>query len=366
MEKTRVQCQNIQLSYGETHVLRDVSLTVEPGEFFALLGPSGSGKSTLLRLIAGFNRPNAGRILIGNRDVSGVPPWKRNVGMVFQNYALWPHMTVAQNVAFGLEERRLPREEIQLKTYAALKLVGLDEFHARWPSQLSGGQQQRVALARTLAIEPQVLLLDEPLSNLDARLRVQMRRELKRLHESLGITTIFVTHDQEEAMTICDRIAVMDEGRVQQIGTPTELFDHPVNRFVAQFVGSVNLFEGMVQSDGPGLKFSSPTLGECHLPGGVVTGKSLDVELAFRPHAVAFETGPGSSADDALKLEGRIETAEFLGESMRYEIRVNNAIVISDQPHLRGGERLPQGTPVRILVPARELRLLPGMPRQTS
>ncbi|MEO5692674.1 MAG: ABC transporter ATP-binding protein, partial [Usitatibacter sp.] len=241
MEQVRVEARNIELSYGKTRVLRDVSLTVEPGEFFALLGPSGSGKSTLLRLIAGFNQHQSGQLLIGGRDVTGTPPWKRNVGMVFQNYALWPHMTVAKNVAFGLEERKLPRDEVKRRAEAALELVGLTGYGDRRPNQLSGGQQQRVALARTLAIEPQVLLLDEPLSNLDARLRVQMRRELLRLHRRLGITTIFVTHDQEEAMTICDRIAVLEQGVIQQIGTPLELFDRPVNRFVAQFVGSVNL-----------------------------------------------------------------------------------------------------------------------------
>ncbi len=262
MEKVKVEAHNIELSYGATKVLRDISLAVLPGEFFALLGPSGSGKSTLLRLIAGFNPHQSGRLLIGGKDVTGIPPWKRNVGMVFPNYALWPHMTVAQNVAFGLEERKLARESVRQRTDAALELVGLTGYGSRRPSQLSGGQQQRVALARTLAIEPQVLLLDEPLSNLDAKLRVQMRHELLRLHQRLGITTIFVTHDQEEAMTICDRIAVMDQGVIQQIGTPIELFDHPLNRFVAQFVGSVNLFEGDLRAG----RFASPTLGECALP----------------------------------------------------------------------------------------------------
>ena len=183
--------------------------------------------------------------------------------MVFQNYALWPHMTVARNVAFGLEERKLPREEVRRRTDAALELVGLAGYGDRRPNQLSGGQQQRVALARTLAIEPQVLLLDEPLSNLDAKLRVQMRQELQRLHKRLGITTIFVTHDQEEAMTICDRIAVMDQGVIQQIGSPVELFDHPVNRFVAEFVGSVNLYEGSASTATARLVFASPALGEC-------------------------------------------------------------------------------------------------------
>ena len=351
MEQVRVEAQNIELSYGATKVLRGISFTVEPGEFFALLGPSGSGKSTLLRLIAGFNRHQAGRLLIGGRDITGIPPWKRNVGMVFQNYALWPHMTVTRNVAFGLEERELPRTEVRRRTDAVLELVGLTGYGDRRPNQLSGGQQQRVALARTLAIEPQVLLLDEPLSNLDAKLRVQMRQELLRLHQRLGITTIFVTHDQEEALTLCDRIAVMDQGVIQQIGSPVELFDHPANRFVAQFVGSVNLYEGEFR-DG---KFLSPALGIVTLPASMASDARSAGHLAFRPHAVRFNE---ASAAEGLQLEGRVTGAEFLGEFMRYEIRVNQAIVTADQPHVRGTDRIPEGTSLRLSVPARELRLI--------
>jgi len=354
MEKVKVEAQNIELSFGATKVLRDISLSVEPGEFFALLGPSGSGKSTLLRLIAGFSRQQAGRLLIGGRDVSGIPPWKRNVGMVFQNYALWPHMTVAQNVAFGLQERRLPREDVRRKTEAALDLVGLTGFGTRRPNQLSGGQQQRVALARTLAVEPQVLLLDEPLSNLDARLRIQMRRELLRLHKRLGITTIFVTHDQEEALTICDRIAVMDQGVIQQIGTPVELFDRPSNRFVAQFVGSINLFEGAIKRIGGKWVFSSPLLGDWTLPSSIANAERSAVELAFRPHAVRLN----EEATDGLQMEGRVEGGEFLGEFMRYEVRVNSAVVIADQPHHRGLERMRSGTLVRLNLPSPEIRLM--------
>ena len=355
MDAVKVEASHIELSYGATRVLRDVSITVEPGEFYALLGPSGSGKSTLLRLVAGFNRQQSGTLLIGGRDVADVPPWKRNVGMVFQNYALWPHMTVERNVAFGLEERRLARDEVRRKAGAALELVGLSGYGDRRPNQLSGGQQQRVALARTLAIEPQVLLLDEPLSNLDAKLRVQMRRELRRMHEQLGITTIFVTHDQEEALTMCDRIAVMDQGVVRQVGTPNELFDHPSNRFVAQFVGSVNLFEGAIRRDRQRWIFASPVLGEVGLPDDLVTEDCARVEIAFRPHAVDFE---GQAAADALELDGVIHGGEFLGEFMRYEVRAQGAVVIADRPHRRGEPALARGTPVRMSVPAREVRLI--------
>ncbi|MEO5882773.1 MAG: ABC transporter ATP-binding protein [Caldimonas sp.] len=359
MEAVRVEARNIQLSYGSTPVLRDISLTVEPGEFFAILGPSGSGKSTLLRLIAGFNQHQAGQLLVGGKDITGVVPWKRNVGMVFQNYALWPHMTVARNVAFGLEERRLPRDQVHRRTAAALELVGLTGFGERRPGQLSGGQQQRVALARTLAIEPQVLLLDEPLSNLDAKLRLQMRHELLALHRRLGITTIFVTHDQEEAMTICDRIAVMDHGVIQQVGTPIELFDEPANRFVAGFVGSVNLFEGELREGG---RFVSPTLGECRWPGIAASREPGPACIAFRPHAVRLVESTAAPADPdsatGLDFDGAIAGAEFLGDSVRYEVQVGVARVIAEQPHRRGGVRWPDGTAVRLRIPADELRLV--------
>ena len=355
MKPVGVDIRQVALSFGATQVLKDISVSVAPGEFFALLGPSGSGKSTLLRLIAGFNQHQSGEVLIGGKDVTGTPPWKRNVGMVFQNYALWPHMTVAQNVAFGLEERKLARAQIRDKVQAALDLVGLADYAARRPGQLSGGQQQRVAIARTLAIEPQVLLLDEPLSNLDARLRVQTRQELVKLQRRLGITTIFVTHDQIEALTTCHRVAVMDAGVIQQVGTPMELFDFPVNRFVAQFVGSVNLFAGTYRREGGLLRFASPTLGDIALPAGVEPPPG-DFDLAFRPHAVRIGEANASGSDIALR--GAVENAEFLGEFLRYEIRVSQATVTADIPHARGQEPIATGSPVTLAVPASELRFV--------
>ena len=235
-----VDIEGVNLSYGTNHVLKDVSLAIQPGELFAFLGPSGCGKTTLLRLIAGFNQADTGHVRIGGKEITDLPPWKRDVGMVFQSYALWPHMTVRRNVAFGLEERGVKRAEVERRVEAALGLVGLAHLADRRPSQLSGGQQQRVAVARTVAVEPKVLLLDEPLSNLDAKMRVQVRRELRDLQQRLGLTTIFVTHDQEEANTICDRIAVMSDGVVQQVGTPMELYERPANLFVAnrEFLGA--------------------------------------------------------------------------------------------------------------------------------
>mgnify|MGYP000084106543 FL=1 len=357
MKSVAIDIRNIALSFGSTSVLKDINLRIEPGEFFALLGPSGSGKSTLLRLIAGFNQHQRGELLIDGKDVTGTAPWLRNIGMVFQSYALWPHMTVAQNVAFGLEARKLPSAEIRKKVQEALELVDLGGLAERRPGQLSGGQQQRVAIARTLAIEPQVLLLDEPLSNLDAKLRTQTRHELVELQRRLGLTTIFVTHDQEEALTTCHRIAVMDQGVIQQVGSPMDLFDFPVNRFVAQFVGSINLFSGRFQTEGDRLRFVSPTLGEVVLPSGLVL-QATSMDLAFRPHAVRFASDRLSDLDENLALNGTIVSAEFLGEAFRYDVRVGQAIVRADISHSRGKTALKPGSEVHLRIPAQELRFV--------
>jgi len=357
MKPVAVAVENVALHFGATQVLRDINLKVEPGEFFALLGPSGSGKSTLLRLIAGFNRNQAGRVLIDGHDVSAVPPWQRNVGMVFQNYALWPHMTVAQNIAFGLEERRLPTADIKRRVAAVVELVELNGLEQRRPGQLSGGQQQRVAIARTLAIEPQLLLLDEPLSNLDAKLRLQTRQELKKLQRRLNITTLFVTHDQEEALTTCDRIAVLDQGVIQQVGTPLALFDHPQNRFVSQFIGSTNLFAGQFLAGDTGPSFASPALGLLALP-SVLVAPSEPSEMAFRPHAVRLCSAEQPALAGHLQLSGVVHHQEFLGAFLRYEVRVGSALVLADQAHVRGQPSLPLGTAVSLLIPATEIRFI--------
>ena len=356
MNKVKVEAQNIAVSYGSTVVLRDIDLVVEPGEFFALLGPSGSGKSTLLRLIAGFNHARSGRLLIDGADVSNVPPWSRNVGMVFQNYALWPHMSVRQNVAFGLEERRLPRAEIARKVEAALALVDLAGYASRRPAQLSGGQQQRVALARTLAVEPQVLLLDEPLSNLDAKLRVQMRTELRALQRKLGITTIFVTHDQEEALTTADRIAVMHHGVIQQVGTPLALFDDPANRFVADFVGSINLLPGRIERSADGAAiFDSPVLGRFAVAHGTTARDAA--EVAIRPHTLALAAARGDSS--RVWIEGTIAEREFVGEFIRYAVHVRSARLIADMPHYIGRAAYERGTAIFVGVDPAQVRILP-------
>ncbi len=355
-----IEIEGVNLAYGDNVVLRDVTLSIAPGEFFALLGPSGSGKSTLLRLIAGFNRANHGRVQLAGVDVAALPPWERDVGMVFQNYALWPHLSVADNVAFGLEERRWPKERIRERVREVLELVSLSGYDKRRPGQLSGGQQQRVAIARTLAIEPAVLLLDEPLSNLDAKLRASTGLELKKLQRRLGLTTVFVTHDQQEAMTIADRLAVLDGGVIQQIGTPRELFDSPVNRFVAEFVGSINLYPGRIDGAGSARRgIDVAGIGAGSLPGGRV-GPPMSVRdgaalIAFRPHAVHLDEARGG---DGFAFEADVVESEFIGEFVRYELRAAEAKVVADLPHARLREVLPPGRRARFFVPESEILVL--------
>jgi iron(III) transport system ATP-binding protein len=328
-----VDIQGVNLSYGANHVLKGVDLAIRPGEFFAFLGPSGCGKTTLLRLIAGFNQADTGRVLIGGKEISDLPPWKRDVGMVFQSYALWPHMTVARNVAFGLEERGVGRDEVKRRVAIALDLVGLGHLAERRPSQLSGGQQQRVAVARTVAVEPKVLLLDEPLSNLDAKMRVQVRRELRDLQQRLGLTTIFVTHDQEEANTICDRIAVMNDGTVQQVGTPMELYERPANLFVANFLGTANILDGKVVGAGAERHFAIE--GGIRLPLAPDTLVPEGAKLVFRPQHASL-TGPAASAGDGLALPCVVAHREFLGASVRYGVRIGTTEVAVDMPFQSG------------------------------
>jgi iron(III) transport system ATP-binding protein len=349
MTGSGVEVEGVTFGYGGTRVLEDVSLDVRRGEFFAFLGPSGSGKTTLLRLIAGFGLPERGRITIGGRDATRLPPWARNVGLVFQSYALWPHMTVAENVAFGLEQRKVPRAEREARARAALDLVGLAHLIDRRPAQLSGGQQQRVAIARTLAIEPEVLLLDEPLSNLDAGLRAGVRQELVELQRRLGLTTILVTHDQEEANAAADRMAVLDGGRVLQTGTPTQLYDHPANLFVAGFLGRANLIEGEVR-DGA---FHAGEVCFALAP-GVVPGPGT---LALRPQGIRILRDAAEAAD----LAARVVHSEFLGGHVRYALEVSGGLRLTvDEPHLRGNPPLPPGAAVRLAIDAGQGDVLRG------
>lgn len=345
-----IQIEDLHLSFGTTEVLRGVDMVIKPGEFYAFLGPSGSGKSTLLRAIAGFGPAPVGRVLIDGRDITKLSPWKRNVGMVFQSYALWPHMSVWANVAFGLEEQKLPRKEIGKRVEAALELVGLLHLVNRMPSQLSGGQQQRVALARTIVVEPDVLLLDEPLSNLDAGLRVQMRRELLSLQRKLGLTTIFVTHDQEEANTTADRMAVLDGGVIQQIGTPQELYDKPANRFVAKFLGTANIIDGTLHRSKNGDTFRINSGEVLSLNGNEAVGTSL----ILRPQNI--EIVEDSDATDLIT--GKVKHREFLGSQTRYLVEAAGSELIIDQKHIGGVDWYEPGMEVNIRINTQNAVLL--------
>jgi iron(III) transport system ATP-binding protein len=287
-------------------------------------------------------------VLIGGEDVSRLPPWKRDVGMVFQSYALWPHLTVRRNVAFGLEERKVPRREVAQRVAAALDLVGMTGFAERLPSQLSGGQQQRVAVARTIVVEPKVLLLDEPLSNLDAKLRSQVRRELRDLQQRLGITAIFVTHDQEEANTMCDRIAVMRDGVVQQVGTPIELYERPANLFVASFLGTANILKGEVIGSGTERTFVT---GGIRLPVPPSAAIPAGARMVFRPQDARID--PDASGMTAVP--GTIGHREFLGSTVRYGVRVSDTEITVDAPFHSGDPLHESGANVTVGVPSRSL-----------
>lgn len=359
LEKVSVECKNIALAYGKTEVLRDINLLIEPGEFFALLGPSGSGKSTLLRLIAGFNQHKKGELLIGGKDITGTPPWKRDLGMVFQSYALWPHMTIWENVAFGLVERKEDKRSITSKVGEALELVGLTEYAMRRPNQLSGGQQQRVALARTIVVRPKVLLLDEPLSNLDKKLRVTMREELRSLQQRLGITTIFVTHDQEEAMTTADRMAVLNHGVLQQIGSPPALYDYPANQFVANFVGTTNLLQGDVTDiNGDKIQFHAYGIGDMSLPKMSEIPHRGPCMISFRPHCVKLAVKDAPTDNSHVWLDGKVHNCEFLGEFVRYRIQVGDIRITTDRHHFAGLNMLPIGADVKIGLDTTQIRYL--------
>ena len=329
-----IRVADVVKRFGAVLAVDRADLTVADGELFTLLGPSGCGKTTLLRLLAGFYQPDAGLIRFGDRIVNGLAPYERNIGMVFQNYALWPHMTVAQNVSYGLRLRKRPAAEIRARLDQALRKVNLAGLEARYPGQLSGGQQQRVALARALVLEPDILLLDEPLSNLDAKIRVQVRAEIRTLQQELSITTIYVTHDQEEALSMSDRVAVMQDGRVLQVGVPRELYERPRTRFVADFVGTNNLLDGQVVEENGAELIVKTSLGPLFaIAGAAVAGPCV---LAIRPENIAIAQAGGGTVrrpDDGARLAsgraataagnvvaGRVALISYLGNTLRYDI----------------------------------------------
>lgn len=315
--------RNLSKRFGQTLAVRDFNLEVERGEFVSFLGPSGCGKTTTLRMIAGFETPSSGSIILDGVDITFLPPNRRHIGMVFQSYALFPNLTVADNIAFGLKVAKRPPEEIRKTVGEMLDLIRLSDFENRYPYQLSGGQQQRVALARALAIQPRVLLLDEPLSALDAKIRVELRSEIRRIQQTLGITAIYVTHDQEEALSLSDRVVVMYEGKIEQVGTPFEVYNYPQTRFVASFIGQLNLIPVTVEDPQRGLvRFGNSLLQVDPAPH---LNRGQTVTLALRPEEMNLGHIEGRN-----HVEGRVLDVMFLGAIVRVRVDLQGREVLAD------------------------------------
>lgn len=328
MSEAKIDIENVSKRYGETLAVDDISLSVAEGEFLALLGPSGSGKSTTLRMLAGFEQPTSGTISLDGRSLAGVPPHKRDTSMVFQDYALFPHMTVKQNVAFGLKRQGVSGDEIDRRVDESLELVDMAAFKDRSPGTLSGGQQQRVATARSLATEPEVLLLDEPLGALDKKLRDQIKVDFARLQDRLDITTVYVTHNQEEALTMADRIAVMNQGHLEQVGTPTEVYERPETRFVSDFIGDANFIEGTLRQE------NGQTILEAHGTELLVadSGRKRDGVVFVRPEKMSLVGDDASlvAGDVENTVEGVVEQVLFIGSKKRYYVSVDETEYLID------------------------------------
>jgi putative spermidine/putrescine transport system ATP-binding protein len=350
----RLSIDGIRKRYGEVDAIREVTLDVADGEFVVLLGPSGCGKTTTLRVVAGFAEPDAGSVALGERDITRLPPWKRNAGLVFQNYALFPHLSVAQNVAFGLEMRKVGTAETARRVGDALQLVRLEHLAQRLPRQLSGGQQQRVALARALVFHPDVLLLDEPLSNLDAKLRQDVRVEIRELQRKLGLTTVMVTHDQEEALTMADRLVVMQDGAVRQVGTQQDLYERPCDRFVAAFVGRSTFIEGEIEAPGRFRSHGGLSLACTAATLGPAT-------LALRPERMLIEAAPQAAVDN--NLPGVVEFVSYLGATVDMHVRISAKERVVVQIPNRAGQLVPKvGQQVQVAWLAANGIVFPGSP----
>jgi len=345
-----LEIKNITKKYGDNIAVDNVDLTIYEGEIFALLGSSGCGKSTLLRMIAGFENPTSGSILLDGEDIIGVPPYKRHLNMMFQSYALFPHMTVGQNIAFGLKQEKLPKKVIEERVDKMLKLVHMEEYVNRKPNQLSGGQRQRVALARSLAKQPKLLLLDEPMGALDKKLREQMRLELVNIIESVGVTCIMVTHDQEEAMTMAERIAIMNRGEFIQVGSPRQIYENPNCCFAAEFIGSVNMFESTLVTSGPevGSIIRCKDLEhDIHLDLDVDLDDGMEVTVAIRPEKIYIEkTQPVDEDGKLLKdnyTTGIVTEIAYMGDISIYHVKLNSGkVVITTLPNV---DRFNKGLP---------------------
>jgi putative spermidine/putrescine transport system ATP-binding protein len=343
MSLLHLTLENLTKTYGTVTAVDEVSLAVAEGEFLSLLGPSGCGKTTTLRMIAGFVAPTAGAIALDGQPITTLPPYRRGMGVVFQNYALFPHLNVFDNVVFGLQMARVPKAEATKRVERALALVRLDGYGKRRIRELSGGQQQRVALARALVIEPTVLLLDEPLSNLDAKLREELRREIREIQRELGITSLFVTHDQVEALTMSDRIAVLNAGRVEQVGTPEDVYERPASRFVADFIGRANFLPAeVVGSDGAASQLAIGNAGNALVPQRLPVGKP--VNLMLRPHRIRLEHADGEGF-----LRGRVAGITYLGDLIQYEVDLGGTRLTAEQASGGlGAVRFAAGDEVRV------------------
>lgn len=362
-EDAYVRFDRVQKSYdGETLVVKDLNLDIAKGEFITLLGPSGSGKTTCLMMLAGFEPATHGEIFLDGRPINNVPPHKREIGMVFQNYALFPHMTVWENLAFPLQVRKLPKSDIEKKIGRALDMVQMSQFGGRRPAQLSGGQQQRIALARALVFEPQLVLMDEPLGALDKQLREHMQYEIKHIHENLGVTVVYVTHDQSEALTMSDRVAVFNDGVIQQLSTPDVLYEEPENSFVAQFIGENNKLTGTVKSLG------NDGLCQVEIEGGhVVEALAVAVDqvgapttLSLRPERVEINPDEGATAN---RLEGRIEELIYLGDHIRTRMSVaGHDDFIVKVPNTHGHKIIKEGETAMVGWASQDCRALDPMP----
>ena len=356
-----LQIEAVTKRYGGVVALAEVSLAIQGGEFFTLLGPSGCGKTTLLRCVAGFLAPDGGRISCNGERLDRLPAHKRDIGMVFQNYAIFPHLSAFENVAYGLRARRVAAAEIGRRALEALQLVQMEALADRRPDQLSGGQQQRVALARAMAIRPRLLLMDEPLSNLDAKLRVEMRTEIRRLQRELGITTVYVTHDQEEALAISERLAVMNAGRVEQVGFPWDVYQAPSSAFVAQFIGSSNSLTGTVLGQAAG--WTCVDVAGWRLQARPTGGAGRRVLAVFRPEAVTLLAGETPAAGPTVG-EGEVVSREFLGAVLRYRLRLPGGHLIHLDEHRPAAATLKtEGARVRFLVRPEDVLLFPAEER---
>ena len=348
-----ISIRDLRVAYGANQVLKGIDLAIAPGSFVALLGPSGCGKTTLLRTLSGFTPASGGSISVKGRDILHEPPERRDMAMVFQSYALWSHMNVAQNMGYGLKLRRVPREEISRRVDGLLQMLGLEGFGERPVTELSGGQRQRVALGRALAVEPQILLLDEPLSNLDARIRLQMRHEIRTIQRQLGVTAILVTHDREEAMVMADQVVILDQGRVAQIGSPEDVFQRPRTPYVAAFMGAENIIDCEAEAAGDMVHLRITAVPQAQVHCARATGDTGAVQVHFRSEAAALR-GAGDAAPDSLCIPGRVSQVSYLGSGYRCEIKTDCGAFFIDHPQAVGID-----DPVMVSIPAAALHIYP-------